>query len=150
MPLPSGSALDREHTGAGAPSYQTPGNSLHGASPPSLNARERGRRNSLGTPLISPSPNAIRRRRDSLGASVDTPLTNGNRRPELGRTDGPRQQMRSARRREPSVPMSQVDDPDVGPSLQPDQHSPCLAPLRAIVERLSPPASARRADASLW
>lgn len=119
MPLPSGSALNRDIAGAGAPSYQTPGNSLHGASPVSFNVREPGRRDSLGTsmgtPLISPTRG---NRRDSLGASVGgTPLfspnANGNRRPELGRSDGPRQGMRTARRREPSVPMSQIDDPDV-------------------------------------
>lgn len=119
MPLPSGSDLNGEPLGAGAQSYQTPGNSLHGASPASFSARERGRRDSLGTsmgtPLISPSRN----RRDSLGASQGTPMlspnANGNRRPELGRSDGPRQRTapRTGRRREPSVPMSQIDDPEV-------------------------------------
>ena len=124
MPIPSGSALNgAESVGAGMPSYQTPGNSLHDTfvSP----TRQRGQRDSmgtLGTPLLSPTPltTGRRNRRESLGGSVGgasplfSPSPNIRRRPELGRQDGFRQQTRPNRRREPSVPMSNItDDPNV-------------------------------------
>ena len=130
MPVPSGSALfGAGSVGAGAPSYQTPGNSLHEfVSPP----RHRGRRESLGTvgtPLSPPALGSTERpnRRDSLGLSVGgsfplTPTSPSLRRPELGRLDGFRQQTRANRRL--SMPMSNItEDPNVRP-LSPPLHHP--------------------------